>query len=62
MMNPLQMWWLNLGSEKLLAVYCKKGQANEKPFQNAASYMRAASKPDQRGLLEWAEQQTEAKA
>ena len=39
-MDPLQMWWLNLNSERLLAIYCRKGQAKEEPFQYAASYMQ----------------------
>ena len=38
-MASLQMWWLDLTSEKLLAIYCQEGQAMEEPFHSAACYL-----------------------
>ena len=38
-MALLQMWWLDLKSEQLLAIYCKEGQAMEEPFLSAACYL-----------------------
>ena len=35
-MALLQMWWLDLKSEQLLAIYCQEGQAMEEPFHSAA--------------------------
>ena len=39
-MNSLQVWWLDLSIERLLAIYCPKGRTKEEPFQYAASYMQ----------------------
>ena len=37
MATLLQMWWLDLGSERLLAIYCPRNQEKRTPFNYAAS-------------------------
>ena len=39
MTNSVQMWWLDLGSEKLLTIFCPLGEVMEKPFCYAATYI-----------------------
>ena len=39
LMSSLQMWWLDLEPERLLAIYCQEGQATEEPFHSAFCYL-----------------------